>query len=194
MQLIVFFSSSSLFRWRETPQVFGHAWNPFYWVPCRSVTCVASSWTDKIHSHNWFGMFNTMFNAVVGFPLLQTGSPLPSQDVQLRSNARRLLSQVELVHVEAHSLREAPAAGRAGVALLWDLWPADRSSPRGATGISRVLLPVLFSQRAGPAEEQGWNQCWLTMCDIPMCQYCPNTDVWWWHWQLTASFVLQQPP
>lgn len=62
-----------------------------------------------------------MFNTVAGFPLLKTRSALPPQDVKLRPNARRLLSTVELVHVETHSLREAAAAGGPRVALLRDV-------------------------------------------------------------------------
>lgn len=55
---------------------------------------------------------------IAGFPVLKARPALSSQDVELRPNARRLLPAVGLVHVEAHSLREAAAAGGARVALL----------------------------------------------------------------------------
>lgn len=107
-----------------------------------------------------------MFDTVAGFPVLKTRSALPSQDVELRPNARRLLSTVELVHVEAHSLREAAASGGPRVALLWDVWPADRPPSRGEARAGRVLFPVLFDGRAGPTEEQGEEEVATCACHL----------------------------
>lgn len=154
----------ALCRWRETLRAYGHEWSPFYWAPCRLIDIVYA-----FHSHvsphpGWYPVENNMLRSVAGFPLLKTRPALPSQDVELRSNARRLLSQLELVHVEAHSLREAPAPRRRRLALLWDVWSPDRSSSWGEARIGRVLLSVLFGQWAGPTEEQGEESVGIKDC------------------------------